>query len=403
MLQPDFDSIPMELKQRKNWVLWKESDGKKKVPLNEKGHKTDVTKKAAGMSFEVAHQAYITKGNVFGVGVILNADGLVCVDIDNCITDGNPNPTALNIIYELGGGYIEISPSGNGLHVWGYSDEIFSGSTGKIKDQKVEIYCQDRYITVTGIVPSFISGDISALPGLGDLLRTIGKKHRAPQESQEQHDFQEVQDLQDIHESQELQASGGVNHQQLDFSDFNWDNLPNRAIPTEYGQRNNVIFEFARYIIGVHKNFAPHVFKPLVTEWFSRYCHNIETKDFEVTWIEFLYAYDKVVHPYGETLQDIASQAIELPDFYISHDLGELGNKTLKICLNLALHHGNNQFFLSGRSLSTIIGIGHQQCNKLLSILVKSGYLKLIEKGHTGRASTYLMAHTLVKTMEEQL
>jgi primase-polymerase (primpol)-like protein len=41
--------------------------------------------------------------------------------------------------------YVEVSPSGSGLHVWGFADLVQGRRTGD-----VEIYGAGRYITVTG-------------------------------------------------------------------------------------------------------------------------------------------------------------------------------------------------------------------------------------------------------------
>jgi primase-polymerase (primpol)-like protein len=87
-----------------------------------------------------------------GIGFVLNGDGVTCLDLDDCVEGGEPNVFARQFIRALevdGPLYVEFSPSGNGLHVWGYSDmpqgKIIAGG-----NLKVEVYPNKRFITMTG-------------------------------------------------------------------------------------------------------------------------------------------------------------------------------------------------------------------------------------------------------------
>lgn len=85
------------------------------------------------------------------LGYVLG-DGIGCIDLDHCLDDeGRPNAPAAELIEFYARSYIEISPSGRGLHIWGTSPER-GGFKRTWKGQPVEYYSTGRYITVTGRV-----------------------------------------------------------------------------------------------------------------------------------------------------------------------------------------------------------------------------------------------------------
>ena len=96
-IAPNFDNIPVELRQLPNWVTWKDegNPGEKprKVPYppgrpNTRGSSTDPS---TWGTFEQAMAAYLA-GGLTGIGIVLNGTGLVGVDIDHCVVDGLPDP-----------------------------------------------------------------------------------------------------------------------------------------------------------------------------------------------------------------------------------------------------------------------------------------------------------------------
>ena len=83
-----------------------------------------------------------------GLGFVLAGDGITCIDLDYCY-DGEPTDEALALINSLPDTYIEISPSGKGLHIWGYTD-LQQGRRFTRNGLSIEIYPNGRYITMTG-------------------------------------------------------------------------------------------------------------------------------------------------------------------------------------------------------------------------------------------------------------
>ncbi|MFC7938151.1 hypothetical protein ACFU2J_18215 [Streptomyces sp. NPDC057387] len=97
---------------------------------------------------------------------MLNGDGIVCLDLDHAFDDeGALLPWAARIVDEAGPTYVETSPSGHGIHVWGLAD-VRQGRKLRRGDLAVEVYGTSRFLTVTGrrygSAPSVL-GDISAL------------------------------------------------------------------------------------------------------------------------------------------------------------------------------------------------------------------------------------------------
>lgn len=77
-------------------------------------------------------------------------DGFACIDLDHCLIDGAPTAAAERFLEDYPGHHIEVSPSGDGLHIWGTAEP----GPGTVRTQDgslhVERYSTGRYITVTG-------------------------------------------------------------------------------------------------------------------------------------------------------------------------------------------------------------------------------------------------------------
>ena len=131
--------IPVELRQLPRWIRHKA-----KVPLTINGQAASSTNPATWSAYQAAAESPIGDG----LGFVLNGDGIVCIDLDHCF-DGKPNAEAQAIIDSLPETYVELSPSGTGLHIWGYA-ALEKGRRFTRNGQSVEIYPNGRYLTVTG-------------------------------------------------------------------------------------------------------------------------------------------------------------------------------------------------------------------------------------------------------------
>lgn len=137
-------AIPEELKALPRWVLWRYVFVKKKwvkIPYQPSGKTASSTDETQWSSFD---RVVSVAAEYDGIGFVFNGDGLVGVDLDHAVDDGVWSATADEIL-NLVGGYAEISPSGEGLHIITRAENI----RGQKKDN-VEIYSTGRYFTFTG-------------------------------------------------------------------------------------------------------------------------------------------------------------------------------------------------------------------------------------------------------------
>lgn len=139
--------FPDELKRSPRWCLWKyvtRGDKTTKLPFQPSGKPAESNNPATWGSFADALAALTDQYSGFGCFI---SDPYVAVDFDH-VRDketGEIEPWALAAIKELNS-YTEISPSGEGLHVWCYG-KVPAGR----KRGHVEIYAEKRYFTVSAL------------------------------------------------------------------------------------------------------------------------------------------------------------------------------------------------------------------------------------------------------------
>ncbi len=150
-IAPNLDAIPQDLRERRQWVLWrlKHKRGAKKptkIPFTPTGAAASSTDAATWSTFDIVRAAF--EGGAFdGVGFVFAADDpFVGIDLDGCLDPetGDLEPWARAVVDRFDT-YTEVSPSGKGLHL------ILRGSLppGDRKRGPVECYEQGRYFTIT--------------------------------------------------------------------------------------------------------------------------------------------------------------------------------------------------------------------------------------------------------------
>lgn len=144
--------IPSKLTDLDRWVRWKlvKRGGRlTKVPLTTDSKSASSTDSTTWATHAEARESSVGDG----VGFVLNGDGIACVDLDHVLNDGVLDPRARRFLDQLDSFYVEVSPSGDGIHAWvegGSPDgrKVFTLEDGL----KVEWYSAGRYLTVTGKV-----------------------------------------------------------------------------------------------------------------------------------------------------------------------------------------------------------------------------------------------------------
>ncbi len=143
--QRQADPVPAAMTRRPQWVR----HSARKVPLSARGAKrtpASSTDPTTWSSYSAAKRS--TAG--VGLGFVLSSvDRLVCIDLDHALGGGVLAGWAREIVDQAPDTYIEVSPSGTGLHVWGYGT-VGRGRRIRRGEAHVEVYDRGRYITVTG-------------------------------------------------------------------------------------------------------------------------------------------------------------------------------------------------------------------------------------------------------------
>lgn len=149
-------NIPPELRELRQWVVWRLLPGKgrnakpRKVPFTHTGDPASSTDPETWCSFDEAAAALMNDDQAAGVGfVFTDHDPYIGVDLDHCIEDGELSDEAADVVTRLAT-YTELSPSGTGLHMIGRMTKEWP-FRGK-KKPGYEIYRSARYFTFTGHV-----------------------------------------------------------------------------------------------------------------------------------------------------------------------------------------------------------------------------------------------------------
>jgi hypothetical protein len=154
-----YNNFPQQLKNQKQWVLWKKETVKNKVtkiPYKNTAQKASSINSEDWKTFKECESILQNTKYFDGIGYVFNK-AVVGIDLDHCFEqDGFTLKQWAKEIIDLFPSYIEISPSGTGLHIFLLCDVKFKGAKHYIENQTegdaIERYCNGRYFTVTGNV-----------------------------------------------------------------------------------------------------------------------------------------------------------------------------------------------------------------------------------------------------------
>lgn len=171
----DYDAIPNALKALPQWLLWRH-ERNTKIPYQASGVEAKSNDPSTWTTFDKAQSAY-ADGGFSGIGcVISDTDGMVGIDLDDCITNDAIDDWAREIILSFDS-YTEVSPSGKGVKIWVYGE-----LDRAVKTKQVEIYPNRRFFTVTGWhvdgTPQEIRNVNGAVKELADKIKPQEKGRR---------------------------------------------------------------------------------------------------------------------------------------------------------------------------------------------------------------------------------
>ncbi|MGB9665690.1 MAG: hypothetical protein ACPL25_12345, partial [Ignavibacteria bacterium] len=146
----NYENIPQELKKYQRFVLFNRDKAPKTI-YNTGAKANDPN---TWNSFDECYKAWVSNPDKFlGIGIELGEleEGKVLagIDLDHIIDDnGNITDPSFQILIEKIGSYTEISPSGKGIHILFFLNEIMGSVKNNI--EHLEFYSQGRYFTMTG-------------------------------------------------------------------------------------------------------------------------------------------------------------------------------------------------------------------------------------------------------------
>ncbi|QSY58709.1 bifunctional DNA primase/polymerase [Bifidobacterium imperatoris] len=142
--------VPCEMALADRWMRWKRvtrGDGTTKQPITTDGKPASSTDPSTWTALEQAENSTTGDGLGFALG-----NGFACIDLDHCYDNrGHLTDWAKMLIAPVAGRtYIEISPSGDGLHIWGTAPQQTGIRIRNTLGMNIEAYTQGRYMTYTG-------------------------------------------------------------------------------------------------------------------------------------------------------------------------------------------------------------------------------------------------------------
>lgn len=382
--------VPSWLRERSKWIVWRPQDTKK-IPLSVVTFKAINTNvKGQGWTLEQAQRVVASKPKL-GLGVLLDGDGVVCVDLDDCLTEsGTLVEGAQELLDVLKPGYVEISPSGRGLHVFGRSgDCAHKGINTTYKGHKVELYCRERFITFTGrVFPGHRPNNDAQLHGYAELRRLVQANVAVVVGPVDDiADEPPTEETKETKDTEEKKARGGRPTALLE-------NLPSNCHVRGPGERHKRVFQLARWLKSEFPQATPVELRPYVEAWHRKFLDLMGTKAFEESWIDFCSGIDNVNVPYGATLDAIMKSLSPLPDAYRGHGLGDRVDLLLQICIELARRTEDGVFFLCGRSIAPYLDCEYQRVYQFFKALIATNYLVIVSKGRRRRATRYRLVNS---------
>lgn len=120
-----------------------------KFPVNNDGQKIDAHDSQYWMTAQNAFDWAAHHGGRYGVAFVLSdADPFFFLDIDSCNVGGQWSELAQTFMSAFNGCAVEVSTSGNGLHILGTG--TFADHAKKNRALNIELYTRKRFIALTG-------------------------------------------------------------------------------------------------------------------------------------------------------------------------------------------------------------------------------------------------------------
>ena len=166
-----------------------------------------------------------------------------------------------------------------------------------------------------------------------------------------------------------------------------------RFLPNSPGQRNNCLFNLARWLRSQSPTGTPDDYRDLVAEWHRLARPNIGTASFLVSWNDFRRGWNAVRHPFGEILnaavEKASSMTTPIPARLAALGYSDVDWLLVRICAELQRNAGSEPFFLSARTAGPLVHCHFTDAASMLRTFVEDGVLELVTLGSGAAASRY--------------
>ena len=166
-----------------------------------------------------------------------------------------------------------------------------------------------------------------------------------------------------------------------------------RTLPKDIHTRHRKIFAFSRELKSMpeYTEAEPKEFRSAVEQWYKKALPNIETKEFEETWIDFLKGWGKIKWKVGESpMAQIFEKALRLEPPKVAVEKYPRHSKLkilVSLCRELQRAAGGGPFFLSVRTTGKLLNITPMTASRWFFLLENDGILKVVAKGGTAKAA----------------
>lgn len=164
--------VPEAMAMATRWMRWRRvvrGDGATKMPVCCDGSPASSVDPDTWTTLTLAEESTVGDGLGFALG-----GGFACIDLDHCYDSrGYLVDWAKMVVAPVEGRtYIEMSPSGDGLHVWGTCAERKGVRVRGLMN--AEAYSRGRYMTYTGRRWRGAPSRLADLTFLFDVLERLG-------------------------------------------------------------------------------------------------------------------------------------------------------------------------------------------------------------------------------------
>jgi hypothetical protein len=183
-------------------------------------------------------------------------------------------------------------------------------------------------------------------------------------------------DTQDTHHTQDTQTLRHPSHTTHLCERGNLPIAIAETLPTGFGQRRRKLFDFARKLKPIMPDANGNELKLIVREWFTAALPFIRTKEWGVTWEDFVAAWESVRHTTGgkweEIVQASRCSTVDTGD----HDGAAAA--IIRLAAAIQQHHGDGvPWPLSCRKAGIVAGVSHTRAARVLKMLVFDSVLEL--------------------------